>query len=403
MHLFGCKTDSIIGRRDFSSIERPYMILGDEQRDILIIGGGTMGLAIAIELALRGVRPTVLSRQFREAALHAAAGMLAPQAEGLPAGAMWNLCTASCKLYPAWIDKLEQLTGMDAGYWACGILAPVTDPQRRDRHHPMEPDSCWLEARELAQKQPGFADTVLGAWWFPQDGQVNTRNLAKVLLSAARILGVEIIEGVQVQHWHQNRQGEITALQSDRGRWLAGAYVLATGAWSQALLPIPVTPRKGQMLALHPPTAPFLNHVIFADQLYLVPRRSGKIVVGATSEDVGFQDGNTVAGLQTLLNRATAVMPTLVDYEVIDTWWGYRPATPDELPILGQGPATNLYLATGHYRNGVLLAPITAKLLANLVLHQTSDRHLKAFSWQRFAPNHDSGIAPSQPPGDGNS
>lgn len=379
------------------------MILADERRDILIIGGGTMGLAIAIELALRGVRPTILSRQFREAALHAAAGMLAPQAEGLPAGAMWDLCSTSCKLYPAWIDKLEQLTGMDAGYWPCGILAPVTDLQQRERHHPMEPDSCWLEAAELAQRQPGIAETVVGAWWFPQDGQVNTRNLARVLLSAARILGVEVIEGVHVQGWQHNSHGEIIALESDRGRWSAGAYILAAGAWSQTLLPIPVTPRKGQMLALQPPSASVLKHIIFADQLYLVPRRSGKIVVGATSEDVGFREGNTVAGLQALLNRATALMPRLVDYEVIDTWWGYRPATPDDLPILGQGMAANLYLATGHYRNGVLLAPITAKLIANLVLHQTSDPHLKAFSWQRFATNPDPNIVALQPSVDENS
>ncbi|BCX11720.1 MAG: glycine oxidase ThiO [Thermosynechococcus sp.] len=360
------------------------MILGDEQRDILIIGGGTMGLAIAIELAWRGARPTVLSRRFREAALHAAAGMLAPQAEGLPAGAMWNLCTASRNLYPTWIDKLEQLTGLDAGYWPCGILAPVTDERQRDRSHPMEPDSRWLDASELTNYQPGFAESVLGAWWFPQDGQVNTRNLAKVLVSAARILGIEVIEGITVQRFQQTPQGEITALESDRGRWSAGIYILATGAWAQSLLPLPVTPRKGQMLALKPPGQPLLNHVIFGDQLYLVPRRSGKVVVGATSEDVGFQEGTTVAGLQALLNRATAVIPELASYEVIDTWWGYRPATPDDLPILGQGPAANLYLATGHYRNGILLAPITAKLMANLILHQTGDRHLKAFSWQRF-------------------
>lgn len=360
------------------------MLLGDEQRDILIIGGGTMGLAIAIELALRGARPTVLSRQFREAALHAAAGMLAPQAEGLPAGAMWNLCTASRNLYPSWIDKLEQLTGMDAGYWPCGILAPVTDERQRDRTHPMEPDSRWLDASELVNYQPGFAPAVLGAWWFPQDGQVNTGNLAKVLVSAARILGVEVIEGITVQRFQQSRKGDITALESDRGRWSAGIYILATGAWTHSLLPLPVTPRKGQMLALKPPGQPLLNHVIFGDQLYLVPRRSGKLVVGATSEDVGFQEGTTVAGLQALLNRATAIIPELARYEVIDTWWGYRPATPDDLPILGEGPAANLYLATGHYRNGILLAPITAKLMANLILHRRGDRHLKAFSWQRF-------------------
>lgn len=245
------------------------------------------------------------------------------------------------------------------------FLAPVTDAGQRDRTHPMEPDSRWLDASELVNYQSGFGESVLGAWWFPQDGQVNTCNLAKVLVSAARVLGVEVIEGITVQRFQRTPQGNITALESDRGRWSAGLYILATGAWAQSLLPLPVTPRKGQMLALKPSGQPLLNHVIFGDQLYLVPRRSGKLVVGATSEDVGFQEGTTVAGLQALLNRATAMIPELARYEVIDTWWGYRPATPDDLPILGEGPAANLYLATGHYRNGILLAPITAKLMAN--------------------------------------
>lgn len=362
----------------------------ESHHDVIIIGGGTMGLAIAIELAFAGVRATILSRHFQEAALHAAAGMLAPQAEALPAGPLLDLCRQSRDRYPDWTAKLEQLTGLETDYWPCGILAPVLQPSLASgvSHFNLEnldADSCWLDRPTLDSQQPGFSPEVMGAWWFPQDGQVDNRALAQVLRAAATALGIQVIEGIDVQGW-QTDNGRIQHLLTNQGTLTGDRYVLATGAWSQTLLPIPVTPRKGQMLALQTPgDRPLpLQQVIYGDQIYLVPRRSGTIIVGATSETVGFTPGNTVAAIHTLLGKALALYPGLAEFEIMDTWWGYRPATPDEGPILGESPWQNLSLATGHYRNGILLAPITAHLITQLLLND--DRHplLEAFSYRRF-------------------
>ncbi|MDG2990005.1 glycine oxidase ThiO [Candidatus Synechococcus calcipolaris G9] len=365
-----------------------------DHHDVLIIGGGTMGLAIAIELALAGAHPTVLSRNFQEAALHAAAGMLAPQAEDLPPGPLLDLCCQSRDRYPTWITKLEQLTGLDAGYWPCGILAPVLK-QSSHQVSPtlespilepaLESGSRWLDRAALDHQQPGLGETVEGAWWFPADGQVDNRALAQVLRTAVTTLGIPLIEGIEVQGW-QTTQGRVESVLTNQGTWAGDRYVLATGAWSQNLLPIPVTPRKGQMLALQTPgdrPLPF-SQVIYGDQIYLVPRRSGKIIVGATSETVGFKPGNTVEGIHALLAKALTLYPGLADFELMDTWWGYRPATPDEGPILGESPWQNLYLATGHYRNGILLAPITAHVITDLLLGNHRHPLLGAFSYGRF-------------------
>ncbi|MEM9090148.1 MAG: FAD-dependent oxidoreductase, partial [Cyanobacteria bacterium P01_F01_bin.53] len=183
------------------------------------------------------------------------------------------------------------------------------------------------------------------------------------------------------------RQGSVIGLRTSAGEKQASHYILATGAWSAELLPIPVTPRKGQMLSLRVPpgygqTQP-LQRVLFGEKVYIVPRRDGRIVIGATVEDVGFTPHNTPAGIAQILNAAIELYPTLQNFVMEECWWGFRPATPDELPILGAGPCDNLTLATGHYRNGILLAPITAKLIANHVRGKT-DPLLSAFSYERF-------------------
>jgi glycine/D-amino acid oxidase-like deaminating enzyme len=150
-----------------------------------------------------------------------------------------------------------------------------------------------------------------------------------------------------------------------------------------------VWPRKGQMLSIRaqdPSEIQPLRQVLFGDRIYIVPRRDGLIVVGATSEDVDFRPGNTPAGLNRLLSEALRLYPALQDFPLVETWWGYRPATPDELPILGPSALDNLTLATGHYRNGVLLTPITAQLIADWVLAQKADPLLSAFRWDRFGP-----------------
>ncbi|PSB14664.1 thiazole synthase, partial [filamentous cyanobacterium CCP2] len=235
--------------------------------------------------------------------------------------------------------------------------------------------------------QPGLGTEVTGGWWYPEEAQVDNRALVETLRSVAQLLGVEILEGITVRAIQQQR-GQVTALKTSAGDVQAGHYILATGAWGQELLPIAVSPRKGQMLSVQVPhleqaSLP-LQRILYGEDIYIVPRQDGRIIIGATVEEVGFTPGNTPAGLQTLLNAAIRLYPILQDFPLQDCWWGFRPATPDELPILGASRCQNLPLATGHYRNGILLAPITASLIADLVWNQQYDPLLTHFSWERF-------------------
>ncbi len=201
--------------------------------------------------------------------------------------------------------------------------------------------------------------------------------------------GIEIQTGVAVEGFVQ-QQGKVVSLRTSAGEKQADHYVLATGAWSSELLPIPVTPTKGQMIGLRVPfgygqTQP-LQRVLFGEKVYIVPRRDGRVILGATVENVGFAPHNTPAGITQLLNAAIAIYPPLASFSIEECWWGFRPSTPDELPILGASPCQNLTLATGHYRNGILLAPITARLIAQHIKGYT-DPILNAFSYQRFHPS----------------
>ncbi|NJN31452.1 MAG: FAD-dependent oxidoreductase [Synechococcales cyanobacterium RM1_1_8] len=165
---------------------------------------------------------------------------------------------------------------------------------------------------------------------------------------------------------------------------------MATGAWAGKLFPqAPVHPCKGQLLSVRSPAGRASDHiplgqVLFGDRIYIVPRRDGLVVLGATSEAAEFQPGNSAGGIQQLLSEALRLYPPLASYEIVETWWGFRPVTVDHCPILGPSPLGNLSLATGHHRNGILLAPITAKLLADWILHKKADPLLPEFRWDRL-------------------
>jgi glycine oxidase ThiO len=350
--------------------------------DVLIIGGGAIGLATALELALRGVSVTVLSRSFQEAALHAAAGMLAPQAEGILPGPMLALCLCSRSLYPEWVSKLESLTGIDPEYWQCGIIAPLY--RDVERFCGADVDRHWCDRPSLNALQSELGDEITGGWWLPEDGQVNNQAMAKALCVAVKQLGVTLCDGVTVERIaHEGNQ--VTGVHTADDVYDADCYLLAAGAWTGELLSIPVVPRKGQMLSLRSKTGEQpLRHVLFGNGTYIVPRQNGRVVIGATSEDVGFTPHNTLGGVQQLLTESSRLYPPLQDWIFEQSWWGFRPATPDELPILGASPYKNLVLATGHYRNGILLTPITAVLLAELICDRKVDQLLEAFRYSRF-------------------
>jgi thiazole synthase len=361
--------------------------------DIVIIGGGVIGLAIAVELKLRGANVTVLCRDFQSAASHAAAGMLAPDAERLTNEAMYALCWRSRALYSDWTRKLEELAGLPTHYWSCGILAPVYSQQEQQNQAllPSSPPSSayWLDQTAIAQYQPGLSDEVVGGWWYPEDAQVDNRALTRALWTAAESLGVELKDGVSVEGFLQ-QQSQVLGVQTNIGVIRAEHYILATGAWANELLPIPVRPRKGQMLRVRTPESTPelpLRRVLYGQEIYIVPRKNRSIIIGATSEDVGFTPHNTPAGIQSLLQKAIRLYPQLQDYPIEELWWGFRPATPDELPILGTSTCKNLTFAVGHYRNGILLAPITAALIADLISEQKSDPLLSHFHYSRFLSN----------------
>ncbi|PIG94753.1 glycine oxidase ThiO [Gloeocapsopsis sp. IPPAS B-1203] len=366
--------------------------------DILIIGGGVVGLAIAVELKLRGASVTVLSRDFRAAASHAAAGMLAPQAEAIPPGAMRDLCLKSRSLYPEWIDKLEQLSGVTTEYWACGILAPMY----QEPIYTAEDDEVayWLERDAINMYQSGLSSDVIGGWWYPEDGQVDNRALMRSLWTTAESLGINLQDNVTVQAIQQ-QQRRVIGVQTSAGVYRAEHYVLAAGAWSNELLPVAVRPKKGQMLSLRVPEGYSelpLQRVLYGSDTYIVPRRDRRIIVGATSEDVGLTPYNTPLGIQTLLQNATRLVPQLQHYPINELWWGFRPATPDELPILGSSPCHNLTFATGHYRNGILLAPVTASLIAEYIWQQKSDPLLEHFHFSRFYQEKIAPVLPKSSP-----
>ncbi len=349
----------------------------------IVIGGGIIGSAIALSLQQRGEQVTVVSRQQSEAAGFAAGGMIAPQAEAIPPSPLLDLALRSRQLYPDWIAQLEDLTGEDTGYFPCGILAPILDPSQEPNSPIVEP-ATWIEKRDLEFYQPGLGEAIAGAWWYPEDGQVDNRALLKTLTQAAKAKGVTFLEGVTVKSL-QKQNGRVTKIRTSAGELQADHYVLATGSWVKELLPLPVRPIKGQMMSLRMPSEPYpLQRVLFGPGIYLIPRQDGRLTVGATVEDVGWTGNNTPAGMKTLSDRAMTLYPDLANWSIEETWWGYRPTTPDELPILGQSDCENLFLGGGHHRHGILLAPVTAEIIADLIANGKSDPLLDHFRPQRF-------------------
>jgi glycine oxidase len=349
--------------------------------DVAICGGGIVGLSLARELRKSGAAVLVVERgePGREAS-HAAAGMLASCDIHLPP-ALTPLAVASALLYPNFVHELEDESGMRVDYRAQGALAFFPEPP----HPPLPPCMRSLGGDEVHTLEPSLAD-IGRSGFFLDEASLDPRAFVAASVKAARHRQVDIASGSPVIEI-EVVNGRASAVKTTHTRYPAGAIVNCCGAWAGTVPPIsfPTRPIKGQMLALIPEHHGILKHVIRAlPEVYLVPRSDGRVLVGSTLEDVGYDkrvDPNTI---QRLHQAAASLLPELGQAKMLESWAGLRPGIQDDLPMLGATRIPGYFVAAGHYRDGILLAPITAQLMAQVVRGLSPALDLAAFSPTRF-------------------
>lgn len=368
--------------------------------DAIIIGGGIIGCALGRTLAGQGLQIAVIERHAPgEEASWAAAGMLAPSAEAEKGSPIFHLCRASLLAYRPLVEELRAETGVDPEYNAKGSLLIFADEQEREQ---MLPSMSWqrsqniavreLSTPELRSLEPSLAN-LPGAFFLPDDHQLDNRLLMHALVQSCRQRGVEFMLGKSVREIAGNGQKATGAILEDAAgsKIAAGHVVNAAGAWAGAipvggLAPFPIRPVKGHMLAVE--AAPgTLRHVIRSHRGYLVPRRSGRILVGSTMEEAGFDKTPRAGQITGLLRTAQQLCPALENSAVTEYWAGLRPASKDGLPVLGPTEVDGYWVALGHFRNGILLAPITAQILSSWILTGKPCLPVDTLSPSRFAPN----------------
>jgi glycine oxidase len=368
--------------------------------EVLIIGGGVIGLAIARELHKKGVAPiTILERgAVGKEASYAAAGMLAPNAETEKLDDFFRLCDESNKLYPDFAAALLDETGVDIELDRQGTLYVALtedDSAELGRRFAWQRGAGLavehLTARETRIAEPFLSPDVRESLFFPNDWQVENRKLLLALQKYAGSNGIEIRENTEVKKL-LIENGRATGAATAAENFFAGQVILTTGAWTSLIkaenLVLPeVKPIRGQMIAFQTAKRLF-QKVIYSPRGYLVPRFDGRVLAGATVEDVGFDKRVTEAGIEFLRENTLELAPSLVNLEIAEKWAGLRPLGTDGLPVLGSFPhVENFCVATAHYRNGILLAPLTARILAKKTVENKISEYLEIFSPTRFAPN----------------
>ncbi|MGH7063319.1 MAG: glycine oxidase ThiO [Stellaceae bacterium] len=364
------------------------------------MGAGVIGLGIAWRLAQAGCPVTVYDRGAAgHGASWAAAGMLAAAVETEPGEErLLALTLASQRLWPDFARELEAASGMSIGYRDEGtiVVALTRDDAERLRftyefQKGLGLDLEWLSGAEARRREPHLRPGIAGAVASSRDHQVENRLFVEALAVAARRAGAVIVENCPVRAVDA-AGGSARGVVTDHGRDPADVVVLAAGAWSRqigglppAAMP-PVRPIKGQMLALRmDPAAPLLRHVVWLPKGYLVPRRDGRLVVGGTVEERGFDEALTAGGMLALIDAAWRAVPAIEELPIAETWVGFRPGSRDDAPILGRGGIAGLAVATGHHRNGILLTPVTAAALSAYVLTGELPDVARPFTAERFA------------------
>ena len=366
--------------------------------EILIIGGGVIGLSIARELHKKGVWQITIVEKGRcgEESSWAAGGMLGPQAEADESGAFFDICSASRDLYPDLAAELLDETGIDIELDRSGTLyLAFTDEDVREIRERYE----WqrkaglaverLSADESRRAEPFVSPNVREALFFPNDWQVENRKLCAALRRYAELNGIEIRENTHVERLIV-KNGIVTGVETQTDRITADTTILTTGAWTSlikvglAQMPVKIEPVRGQMVVFQAAKRLF-ERVIYSPRGYIVPRVDGRILAGSTSENVGFDKSLTDAAANRLREMANEIAPALAAMPIADHWSGLRPYAFDGLPVLGPSEGLGgLFFAVGHYRNGILLAPWTARLTAECLINGKSSEYLKMFGPDRF-------------------
>jgi len=345
------------------------------------VGGGIIGLSLSIALHKRGARVLVVERSEpgREAS-YAAAGMLADCTVETPA-ALQSLATASAQMYLEFAHELEDESGIDVDLRDDGTL--VFPPAEHVHERPGFTTESLLPAA-LAQLEPGLADPARPAFYL-KERSVDPRALTAAALKAAKHRGVDISSGTAVTEVLVS-DGRVTGVSTDKTTYGAPVVVNCAGAWAGHLPPLrfPTRPVKGQMLALVGAPRNTPRHVIRAPEVYVVPRSDGRVLIGTTVEDAGFDKRTDPETIHRLHQAAVRLIPALGEGRLLEDWAGLRPGTPDDLPILGATVLPGYFIATGHFRDGILLAPVTADVMAQVMTGLPLEYDISAFSPQRF-------------------
>jgi glycine oxidase len=350
--------------------------------DILIVGGGVIGLSIARELHKRGADKIAVVDKGRigAEASWAAAGMLAPNAECQSYDELFRICTVSNQLYPAFAADLLAETGIDVELDRTGTLSlsfseeeAVELTAKYEWQRSAGIDVGSLSPAEIRELEPNLSHAVVSGCLYPNDWQVENRKLVAALRKYCETNGIALVENTRVIELI-TENGCVRGVRSATDDLLADSVVVTAGAWTSNILPESnVKPVRGQMISLASRDPRILRHVIYSPRAYLVPRIDGRILVGATVEDAGFDKEVTPDGIASLMRAAVEIAPSLAQLGIAEAWAGLRPFVDGEMPVIGRvSQIENAFIAAGHYRNGILLAPITAKTIADEIL-QTSE------------------------------
>jgi glycine oxidase len=359
--------------------------------DAAIAGGGVIGGAIALELSRAGMRVGVFDRQQPgQEASWASAGILSPAPESPGMIALVPLGKRSLSLYPEFVAQVEEISGQSTGFRPEGTVEALFSADTKAElstiialHHGLGLKAEPLRGEDARELEPALSEDVEAAVLRPEECSIDNRALTNAVLEAARRSGAEVFSDASVRGiWREGNRcaGLILANEKVEAKWT----IVAAGCFSAAIEGMaayaPVRPAKGQMVALRAEELK-IERVLWSEKIYLVPRNDGRILAGATVEYVGFDRRATAGGVEKILSAAIELAPGLANARIEETWAGLRPDTPDHLPILGPTDLDGLLMATGHFRSGILLTPITARLMREWITEQRV-----SVEWERFSP-----------------